>query len=83
MAIFIDWTDEARADIRALDRPTAMRIFEGVHRYMLTGEGDVKTLQGKHAGKLRLRLGDYRVFFRPDGQILRILAVKNRREAYR
>jgi mRNA-degrading endonuclease RelE of RelBE toxin-antitoxin system len=83
MALLIDWTDEARADIRALERPTAMRIFEGLHRYLLTGEGDVKTLQGKHAGKLRLRLGDYRVFFRPDGQILRILAVKNRREAYR
>jgi mRNA interferase RelE/StbE len=83
MALHIDWTDEARADIRALDRPNAMRIFEGLHRYALTGEGDVKTLQGKHAGKLRLRLGDYRVFFRPDGQILRILAVKNRKQAYR
>lgn len=83
MALLIDWTDEARADIRALDRPTAMRIFEGLHRYLLIGEGDVKKLQGKHTGKLRLRLGDYRVFFRPDGQILRILAVKNRRETYR
>jgi mRNA-degrading endonuclease RelE of RelBE toxin-antitoxin system len=58
MALHIDWTDEARADIRALDRSTAMRIFEGLHRYALTGEGDVKKLQGKHAGKLRLRLGD-------------------------
>jgi mRNA-degrading endonuclease RelE of RelBE toxin-antitoxin system len=83
MALLIYWTSEARADIRALDRSTAMRIFEGLHRYLLTGEGDVNKLQGKHAGKLRLRLGDYRVFFRPDGQILRILAVKNRREAYR
>ncbi len=60
-----------------------MHLFAGLHRFTLTGEGDVKTLQGKHAGKLRLRLGDFRVFFRPDGQILRILAVKNRREAYR
>ncbi len=83
MALSIDWTDESRADIRALDRSTAMYIFEGLHRYILTGEGDVKTLQGKHAGKLRLRLGDYRVFFRSDGHILRILAVKNRKEAYR
>ena len=59
-----------------------MRIFEGLHRYALTGQGDVKTLQGKPAGKLRLRLGDYRLFFSPQGQSLRILAIKRRSEAY-
>lgn len=83
MALKIDWTTEARADIRVLDRSTAMRIFEGLHRFVLTGEGDLKALRGKHAGKLRLRLGDYRVFFRRDGQILRILAVRSRKDAYR
>jgi hypothetical protein len=25
----IDWLDEPKADVRALDQPTAMRIFEG------------------------------------------------------
>jgi len=83
VAVRIDWTDEARADIRALDRETAMRIFDGLYRFAVTGEGDVKFLEGKHAGKLRLRLGDYRLFFRPAGQLLRIFAVKNRKEAYR
>lgn len=38
---------EARAHIRALDRFNAMRIFEGLHRYAIIGQGDVKTLQGK------------------------------------
>jgi hypothetical protein len=28
----IEWLDEARTDIRVLDRPTAMRVFEGVLR---------------------------------------------------
>ena len=60
-----------------------MRIFDGLYRYAVTGVGDVKALQGKHAGKLRLRLGDYRVFFTSAGKVLRILAVKNRGEAYR
>jgi mRNA interferase RelE/StbE len=83
MAVLINWTPEARSDIRALDRSVAMRIFEGLHRYALSGEGDVKVLQGKHEGKFRLRLGDYRIFFRPDGEILHILSVQNRREAYR
>ena len=83
MALKIDWTGEARADIRALDRATAMRIFEALHHYALTGQGDVKLLQGKHAGKLRLRTGAYRIFFTIAGGTLRILALKHRSEAYR
>jgi len=40
---------------------------------VISGEGDVKKLQGDHADKLRLPIGDYRVFFRPDGGIVRVL----------
>jgi mRNA interferase RelE/StbE len=83
MARKIGWTDEARADIRSLDRVTAMRIFDGLYRYALAGEGDVKVLKGKRAGQLRLRLGDYRIFFNDAGELLRILSIKHRREAYR
>jgi mRNA-degrading endonuclease RelE of RelBE toxin-antitoxin system len=83
MALSIEWTDEARSDIRALDRATAMRIFDGLYHYATTGVGDVKALKGRHTGKLRLRLGDHRVFFNSGGKILRILAVRNRSEAYR
>lgn len=45
MVLLIEWTDGARADIRALDRPTAMRIFEGLYRYALTGAGDGRHLK--------------------------------------
>jgi mRNA interferase RelE/StbE len=83
MASKIVWTDRARVDIRALDRQTAMGIFDGLYRYAKIGEGSVKILKGEHAGRLRLRVGDYRVFFRESGEILRVLRVKHRREAYR
>jgi len=43
--------------------------------------GQLETLT--EAEKIRLRIGDYRVFFRPDGSVSRILAVKNRKESYR
>ncbi|MBI5283010.1 MAG: type II toxin-antitoxin system RelE/ParE family toxin [Candidatus Solibacter usitatus] len=43
----------------------------------------MKTLHGKHAGAFRLRIGDYRIFFKPTGEILRILNVRHRSEAYR
>ena len=59
-------------------RVNTMRMFDGLHRYALTGQGDVKMLQGKHADKLRLRLGAYRLFFSPQGHILRVLAIKHR-----
>lgn len=67
----------------SIDRTTAMRIFDGLYRYAETGAGDVKALQGRHAGKLRLRFGDHRVFFTSGGKLVRILAVKNRGGAYR
>ena len=82
MALRIEWTDEARADIRALDRVTAMHIFNGLNHYTVTGAGDVKALKGRHAGKLRLRTRRLPRFFSSDAKVLRILAVKKREEAY-
>ena len=59
----IEWLDEAKTDVPALDRHTAMRLFEGVLRFARTGSGDVNALHGDMAGAFRLRLGDYRVPF--------------------
>ena len=42
----IAWSERARADIRGLDRETAMRIFAALHRFAHSGEGDIKKLQG-------------------------------------
>jgi mRNA interferase RelE/StbE len=79
----IEWLDEARADVRALDRPTAMRIFEGLLRFARTGSGAVNTLHGDLAGAFRLRLGDYRVLFTLEDGAMRIFGVRHRSEAYR
>lgn len=79
----IDWTEPARADVRRLDRDTAMRIFAALHRFAETGEGDVRKLQGQ-SGELRLRVGDYRVRFTQEGDdSLQIHAVLHRKDAYR
>jgi len=43
----------------------------------------VKKLQGIDPPEYRLRVGDYRVRFELDGETVRILRVRNRREAYR
>ena len=79
----IAWSDRARADVRRLDRETAMRILTALHQFAETGEGDIKKLKGE-SDELRLRVGDYRVRFtdEPDDTI-RIHAVRHRSEAYR
>jgi mRNA-degrading endonuclease RelE of RelBE toxin-antitoxin system len=43
----------------------------------------VKRLQGIDPPEFRLRIGDWRARFHVDGQTIRILRVRNRREAYR
>ena len=83
MALNIEWSEEARADIRRLNKPTAQRIFDAVLRFARTGQGDLKQLQGEYAGKLRLRAGDYRLFVSETGGTLRIHSVRHRKEAYR
>jgi mRNA interferase RelE/StbE len=76
------WTDPAKTDVRRLDKPTAMRILSALHRFADSGEGDVKALQGKE--ELRLRIGDYRLFFAcTDPGTIEVRRVLHRREAYR
>jgi mRNA-degrading endonuclease RelE of RelBE toxin-antitoxin system len=79
----IAWSDRARADIRNLDRETAMRIFTALHRLAETGIGDVRKLAGQ-SGDLRLRVGDWRVrFTESEAKTLNIHSVLHRKEAYR
>lgn len=79
----IAWSEQARANVRRMDRDTAMRIFVWLQRFAETGEGDVKKLKGE-TGELRLRVGDYRVRFTEEsGDILHIHSVRHRKEAYR
>ena len=76
------WTGPARADVRGLGKPSAMHILSALHRFAESGTGDVKALQGRE--ELRLRVGDYRVFFVcPDSDTIEIRRVRHRGEAYR
>lgn len=78
----IEWLDKAKADVRRIDRTTAMRIFAGILHFARTGGGDVTNLHGELAGGLRLRLGDYRVLFSLEQRSMRIFCVSHRSEAY-
>jgi mRNA-degrading endonuclease RelE of RelBE toxin-antitoxin system len=78
----IVWTDPARIDVRSLSKPIAMHILSALHRFAESGAGAVKALQGRE--ELRLRIGDYRLFFVcPDPDTIEIRRVRHRGEAYR
>ncbi len=83
MAKNLAWTAQARADLQAIDQPTALRILHGLARFLAIGEGDIKRLQEIEPPELRLRVGAYRIRFRDRGDTIEILAVKHRSEAYR
>ena len=81
--IAVVWSQEARADLRVIDRENAMQVLHCVDRYLATRNGDVKKLKPPQTG-FRLRCGDYRLFFEyRDEAVIDILGVRNRREAYR
>jgi hypothetical protein len=58
MAKRVVFSDEARADIRAIDRDTALRLLIALARFLETDAGDVKQLEGFDPPRYHLRVGD-------------------------
>ena len=83
MAKRIVWTQPARADLRNVEQPIALQILRTLGRFVLTGEGGVKQLQGVSPPMLRLRAQNHRVFFREQGEVVVVFRVLDRKEAYR
>lgn len=79
----VEWTELALQDMAALDKEIARRVKQTVERFAQTGAGNVKRLQGIDPPEFRLRAGDWRVRFHHDADTIRVLRVRNRREAYR
>jgi mRNA-degrading endonuclease RelE of RelBE toxin-antitoxin system len=77
-------SDEARADIRAIDRDTALRLLKALARFLEAEAGDIKQLRGFDPPQYRLRFGDWRIIFRKgELETIEVIRVKNRKEAYR
>jgi hypothetical protein len=79
----IVWTGQAKADVRGIEQPVAIQILKTLSRYVLTGEGATKQIQGVTPPLIRLRAQDHRIFFRDHGDYLKIERVLDRKEAYR
>jgi hypothetical protein len=51
------WSPDAKDELRAIDRETALRILHAVDHYLTAGTGDVIKLQPPRS-EFRLRVGD-------------------------
>ncbi|MFE3474047.1 MULTISPECIES: type II toxin-antitoxin system RelE/ParE family toxin [unclassified Streptomyces] len=81
------FTAAAQRQLRAIDRPAAMRILAALTALgddPYREDADIKKLTGP-SGLYRLRVGGYRVAYRVEDGELIILVVKvgNRRDVYR
>ena len=69
-------TLSAAKDIDALPRDAREQVEAALHRYAMTGQGDVKALQGRDG--YRLRIGSYRVIFDQDATTILAIYIGRR-----
>lgn len=82
----VEYTSDAEKDIAALDTKTAKRIVDKIDWYASQSDPLEFAKPLNDPRKLyRFRIGDYRAIFTVRGQaiVMLVLAVKNRKEAYR
>jgi mRNA interferase RelE/StbE len=80
----ITFSSEARSDLRAIDRETALRILKSLDRFLKTEAGDVKQLEGFDPPLFRLRIADWRLVFRKiEANVIEVIRVRNRGDVYR
>ncbi len=78
----LDFSDEALAQLRTLPREQRRRIGQRLDALQHGLQGDVKKLAGQ-TGKYRLRVGNYRVLFTLEKDLIFVHQVKDRKDAYR
>ena len=83
----IRWSKKAVSYLKRLELATRKRIVEAIETLASDPSNqnlDVKPMQGR-PGEFRLRVGDYRIIYEPEQQILLIsvIAIRSRGDVYR
>ena len=78
----IEFDKRAIKFISKQPKPQRERLFKAIS--ILPLSGDIKAMQG-HPGYFRLRVGDYRVIYTVDNNVLivRVIEVGNRGDIYK
>jgi mRNA interferase RelE/StbE len=81
MRFRLEIRDEARKQIRALAATDRKRIGQRIDVLQTDLTGDVKKLTAR-THEYRLRVGNFRVLFLLERDLISIYAVKDRKDAY-
>lgn len=77
----LKWEEKALREMQKLERTIFSRIFKKVDDLKENLESsDIKKLRGQN--KLRLRVGDYRIIFSVENNLITIWKVGHRRNIY-
>ena len=74
----IRYSKQAIKFLQKQDKPTRLRIDAAINKLPI---GDVKKLQGSIY--YRLRVGDFRIIFDRNGNIIHILKIDSRGDSYK
>ena len=77
----LQFTEDALHDLQGIPANMAGRVLARLATYAEGGPADIKKLQGRN--DYRLRIGDYRVLFVLNDDVINVQHVLHRREAYR
>ena len=82
------YSEKAAKYLRKLvktNQKLAQRIMTKIEAYAQNPAGhfDVKVLKGKFGDFKRLRIGDYRIIFDEEQQVIHVYDIQHRREVYR
>ena len=78
-----DFSNDATKAIGNMDASIAGRVFKGIMG--LPHRGDIKPMEGYSDGRMRLRIGGYRVVFKliEDGKLLQVIDIGLRGDIYK
>jgi len=80
----LEWTEDAIEDLQKLDRFITQRILKKITWFSQHFDNIIpEPLSGDFTGTYKLRIGDWRVVYTIEQDVIVIQAVGHRREVYR
>ena len=83
MSYKIAFRKSVARDLKKIDRVQADRVLRKIEDELPVKAETFPVLTGKFSGLRKFRIGEYRVIYSTIGDIVLILRISHRREAYR
>ena len=80
----VEWTEDAIKDLQRIDKPVAKRIVSQISWFSHHFNNIIpEPLSGGLAGTFKFRIGDWRVIYTVEKEVIVIQAVGHRRGIYK